>query len=88
MKIFNIHFYFRDHNRVAHVHMSEASDTYTVYFTDVELILEFGNKAKYNQREGVRFIKPGKDAGILGGIITKLLEEDIATVQSESLKAS
>ena len=44
MRNFNILFHFRGHNRVASVDYSAIDHLYSVYLTDVELVLEFGNK--------------------------------------------
>jgi hypothetical protein len=85
MRIFNFQFRFRDHNRIAHVHVSAASEDYTLYFTDVELILEFGNKAKYSKREGVRFFKSSGDAEVLKDIISKHLEADLEAIQDQRM---
>lgn len=75
MKVFNIQFRFRNSMHIANVYFSDAIDGYMIYFTDVELILDFGGKASYNKTLGLRFLKPGKDSEILKTIITNQIQE-------------
>lgn len=69
MKVFILQFRFRNSTHIANVYFSEAVDGYTIYFTDVELILDFGGKASYNKLHGLRFLKLAKDSEILKTII-------------------
>jgi hypothetical protein len=75
MKVFNIRFRFRNSTHIANVCFSNAVDGYTIYFTDVELILEFGGKASYNKTYGLRFLKAGKDSEMLKNIIMHQVEQ-------------
>ena len=46
---FTISFFFRGHIYIASVYNSQESTMlYTIYFTDVDLILEFGPKVEYS----------------------------------------
>ena len=56
MKTFNIRFRFRGHDRFAMVDkkMNAHSTLYSVYFTDVELVLDFGGRMDY--KEDGRFV--------------------------------
>jgi hypothetical protein len=75
MKVFNIQFRFRNSTHIANVYFSNAVDGYTIYFTDVELILEFGGKASYNKTQGLKFLKSGKDFEMLKTIIMNQIEQ-------------
>ena len=75
MKVFNIQFSFRNSTHIANVYFSNAIDGFTIYFTDVELILEFGGKASYNKTRGFKLLKPGKDLETLKNIIMTHIEK-------------
>lgn len=75
MKVFNIQFRFRNSTHIANVYFSNAVDGYTIYFTDVELILEFGGKASYHKLRGLKLLKPGKDSEVLKTIIIDQIEQ-------------
>lgn len=75
MKAFNILFTFRESNHIANVYYSEAFNGYTIYFTDVELILDFGGKAFYNNNQGLHFLKAGKDVETLKALLTHKIEQ-------------
>lgn len=75
MKVFNIQFKFRNSTHIANVYFSEAIDGYTLYFTDVELILEFGGKAHYNKQNGLVFLKQGNDSETLKASIIGQIEQ-------------
>ena len=79
MRTFNILFQFRNRAHIANVHFSSRSQRYTIYFTDVELILEFGSKAEYTTEGGLVLLKNGKDLEALKAvIISHLLQLTIA----------
>jgi hypothetical protein len=75
MQIFNISFPFRNQNRIANVQFSEATSSYTIYFTDVELVLEFGSKAEYIKAKGLELLKSGNDSELLKTAIIRQLED-------------
>ena len=74
MRVFNIQFQFRNSTHFANVYFSEAIDGYTLFFTDVELILEFGGKAHYDKANGISFLKQGKDSEALKRAIVNQIE--------------
>ncbi|MGZ3846805.1 MAG: hypothetical protein ACXVLT_11370 [Flavisolibacter sp.] len=69
MKVFTIQFLFKGRSRIANVYYAETQDLYTIYFTDVELILEYGCKVSYTSKEGFRFLKTGKDTQMLKSVL-------------------
>jgi hypothetical protein len=75
MKVFTIQFRFRNSTHIANVYFSDAFNGYTIYFTDVELILEFGGKASYSKQQGLKLLKPGKDSDTLKTIIIGQIEQ-------------
>lgn len=75
MKAFTIQFKFRESNHVANIYYTEANNGYTIYFTDVELILEFGGKASYNKNHGLHFLKSGKDAETLKSLLSGKIDQ-------------
>ena len=75
MRFSTVVFRFRNTPRLANVYFSEAVDYYTVYFEDIDLILEFGGKAKYDKVQGLRLLKTGKDAETLKLSVIKQIED-------------
>jgi hypothetical protein len=73
MRPFNILFQFRSSTHIANVYFS--SGRYDIYFTDVELVLEFGSKAEYTKKDGVQLLKTGSDIEELKTVITRQLEQ-------------
>ena len=73
MKNFNILFHFRGFNRIAIVYKEETSTTkkYSIYFTDVELVLLFGGKIECKEDGSFSTTKKVKaeDAAILQSIL-------------------
>lgn len=74
MNVYTISFQFRNSTRIANVYFSSTTNGYTIYFTDVELILEFGCKAGYSQKTGFSFLKIGKDIDALKAILSRQLK--------------
>jgi hypothetical protein len=75
MQVINILFEFRNSTHIANVYITSSSHFYTIYFTDVELILDFGSKASYSKQQGLQLLKTGKDAEILRDAIIRQLEQ-------------
>jgi hypothetical protein len=74
MNVYTISFQFRNSTRIANVYFTTVTNGYTIYFTDVELILEFGCKASYSQKGGFSFLKTGKDLEALKIILSRQIE--------------
>ena len=75
MRFSTVVFRFRNTPHLANVYFSEALDYYTVYFEDIDLILEFGGKAKYDKIQGLRLLKAGKDVEALKLSVIEQIEE-------------
>lgn len=73
MKVFTIQFLFKNRSRIANVYYAETLDLYAIYFTDIELILEYGCKASYTSKSGFRFLKSGKDTEVLKSVLINQL---------------
>ena len=59
MQTFNILFYYLSQPHIASVQYNPFTSSYTIYFTDVELILEFGSKAELNSKGEFNTTKEG-----------------------------
>lgn len=74
MNVYTISFQFRNNTRIANVYFSTATNSYTIYFTDVELILDFGCKASYSKKSGLNFLKSSKDLEALKTVLSQQLQ--------------
>jgi hypothetical protein len=63
---FTICFTFRGQSYVASVyHSQDNNQSYSVYFTDVDLILEFGHKVEYTSEGQLRVSKDNEPQAVL-----------------------
>ena len=74
MILFNILFQFDNSTHIANVSYSAKTERYTIYFTDVDLILAFGSKAEYSRLKGMKLLKQDSRSNDLVEAVTKELQ--------------
>jgi hypothetical protein len=77
MHSFNIVFYYTGNPHIASIQYNSFQNAYTIYFTDVELILEFGNKAELLQNGELLLqkVKSSKEQNFLKEAILEQLNK-------------
>lgn len=66
MSNFIIRFSFRGKSHIASVYPSkQTASSYSVYFTDVELVLEFGSKVEYTKNGSLKISKDHEKKSVL-----------------------